>query len=122
MTLRPETLSVARLDPREPVPGWAAQGALWSVVRSANELSIVCGDRFLPAGFAPAERGWRVFELAGPLPFALTGVLASVLGPLAEAGVPIFAFSTYDTDYVMVPEPRLAAATEALRAAGHVLL
>jgi hypothetical protein len=51
----------------------------------------------------------------------MTGVLASVLEPLASARVSIFAISTYDTDYVMVKERALAKATKALRAAGHRL-
>jgi len=38
---------------------------------------------------------------------------------LAEARVNIFAFSTYDTDYVLVPAVRLDEALAALAAAGH---
>jgi hypothetical protein len=57
--------------------------------------------------------------LRGPFPFDLTGVLASVLEPLRDAGVPILAVSTFDTDYVFVPGPRLDAASAALRDAGH---
>ena len=42
----------------------------------------------------------------GPFPFSLTGVLASFIDPLAMNGVPIFAISTFDTDYVLVKEER----------------
>jgi hypothetical protein len=66
-----------------------------------------------------AERGWRALAVAGPLDFALTGVLAALAGPLADAGVSIFAIATYDTDYVLVRADRLADAVGALRAAGH---
>jgi Uncharacterized conserved protein len=58
-------------------------------------------------------------KLAGPFPFAMTGVLASVLQPLADAKVSIFAISTYDTDYVMVKEKAVARAIKALRTEGH---
>ncbi len=34
----------------------------------------------------------------------MTGVLASLAGPLASSGVSIFVVSTYDTDYLMVQE------------------
>jgi hypothetical protein len=37
----------------------------------------------------------------GPLDFALTGVMASLVSPLPGAGVSIFAIATYDTDYVL---------------------
>jgi hypothetical protein len=68
-----------------------------------------------------AEPGWRALKLRGPFPFSATGILASVLSPLAEAEVPIFAVSTFDTDYVLVPEARLEKAVAALRAAGHTV-
>lgn len=65
------------------------------------------------------DRGWRCLKLAGPLDPNLTGVLASVLQPLADAGVSIFALSTFDTDYVLVRDAQLEKAVAALRDAGH---
>ena len=121
MTLRPETLTVARLMPQAAIPEWATRGALWSIVRSEDELSIVCGDEQVPET-ARAEREWRALQLAGPIPFGLTGILASVLSPLAAAGIGIFAFSTFDTDYVLVKSVDLDPALAALRQAGHVIL
>jgi hypothetical protein len=60
-----------------------------------------------------------MFQVAGPLEFSLTGVLAAIAVPLADAGVSIFAISTFDTDYLLVKEDDVAKAMEALRAAGH---
>jgi len=57
-------------------------------------------------------------ELQGPIPFAEVGVLSSIAGALAGAGLSLFALSTYDTDYVLVKERDLAAALDALRTAG----
>ena len=57
--------------------------------------------------------------LEGPLEFSEVGVLASVAAPLAEAGVGIFAVSTFDTDYVLVKEEQLESAVAALRGRGH---
>jgi hypothetical protein len=54
-----------------------------------------------------------------PLEFSLTGILASLAAPLAEARVSIFALSTHDTDYVLVPDAKLGPAVDALTAAGH---
>ena len=81
-------------------------------------MTVVCAAARVPAD-ARAERGWRALRVAGPLDFALTGVLAAVAVPLADAGVSIFAVSTFDTDYVLVRADRLEAAVAALRAAGH---
>ncbi|UTA51115.1 ACT domain-containing protein [Deinococcus radiodurans] len=58
-------------------------------------------------------------KLHGPFDFGLTGILASVLNPLRDAGVGIFALSTYDTDYVLVAQEQLDKAVAALRDAGH---
>ena len=65
------------------------------------------------------DPGWRCLKLAGPLDLNLTGVLASVLEPLAAAGVSIFAVSTFDTDCVLVRGSMLETAIAALRRAGH---
>ncbi len=59
--------------------------------------------------------------MRGPLAFELTGVLASLASPLAAAGVPIFALSTFDTDYLLIPGDALEQALGALDAAGHRL-
>ena len=73
----------------------------------------------LPADGPPAERGWRALEVEGPLDFDLIGILASLTGPLVAAGVPVFALSTYDTDYLLVLERDLERALSALERAGH---
>jgi hypothetical protein len=50
-----------------------------------------------------------------------TGVVASLVSPLADAAVPIFVLSTFDTDYLFVREADLPRAAEALRGAGHTI-
>ena len=119
LSLLPETLAVARLPGGASLPGWID----WSdpfvtVSRTRDELSVVCPEARLPTD-AQAERGWRGFKVEGPLDFALTGILARLATPLAEAGISIFAISTYDTDYVLVKSRDIPAALVALRAAGH---
>ena len=102
------------------MPEWATAGGepLHVLVRTAAELTVVCEAARVPPD-ARAERGWRALEVVGPLDLALTGVLVSLLEPLARAGVAIFAVSTYDTDHVLVRADRLDDAVAALRAAGH---
>ena len=52
---------------------------------------------------------------------SLTGVLASLTAPLAEAGVSIFAISTYDTDYLLVRNGDYGKPKEVLVEHGHHL-
>jgi len=92
-----------------------------SITRTSDELSIVCGTNHVPEN-AKCESPWTCFKLEGPFPFNLTGVLASFLDPLAAARIPIFAVSTFDTDYVLVKEESGPAALKALRDAGHEFL
>ncbi|HVI10173.1 MAG TPA: ACT domain-containing protein [Candidatus Binatia bacterium] len=110
--------SIVRLSPDEAVPGWAARGEFTSVTRTKDELSIVCLAENIPQGVDPGPR-WICFKLQGPFPFSLTGVLLSFIEPLSRNGVPIFAISTYDTDYVLVQEQFAEAARKTLGEAGH---
>ena len=114
----PGRLAVCRLAPDAPVAPWMGEGPLASVTRTEAELSVVCADAAVPAGVT-AEVGWRALRVRGPLAFDLTGVLAALAAPLAAAGIPIFALSTYDTDVVLVKADRLADAVATLCAAGH---
>ncbi len=114
-------MAVCRLDPSSEVPGWATEAALFSVMRTPDELSVVCPERNVPLG-VKSEAGWRVLALEGPFEFSAVGVLASVASPLAEAGVSIFALSTYDTDYVLVKEEGVDRAVSVLRERGHEVL
>ena len=118
-----ERLAVCRFGPDARIPAWALEGAFFCVARTPDELSIVCSEDVckedrIPDD-APIERGWIALTLEGPFPFSMTGVLASFLQPLAEAQIPIFAISTFDTDYVLIKRENLEQAVVVLGAAGH---
>jgi hypothetical protein len=91
------------------------------ITSSREELSLVCSVESVPSG-VHWEGPWRAFQLEGPIPFTLTGVLASVLNPLAEHRVGIFALSTFDTDYVLVNAGEANMAASVLRGAGHEIV
>jgi uncharacterized protein len=117
-----EPLAVCRLASNAGLPARVMEGKFFCIVRAPDELSIVCPEHNssedLLSG-ARVELGWVAFQLEGPFPFSLTGVLASFLQPLAEARIPIFAISTFDTDYVLIKRGSLERAVAALGAAGH---
>jgi hypothetical protein len=111
------------LPPDSPVPDWAWHGALQSISRTADELSIVCAHDATPAnGSRPGlhvDGPWRVFKLHGPFAFDMTGVVSTLTAPLAEAGVGVFVVSTYDTDWILVKEEQTSRAVAVLQSAGH---
>jgi hypothetical protein len=116
----PDGYAVVRLDPGSELPAWVDRGPFRSVTRTDTEVSVVCRDRDVPDGES-AERGWRVLEVKGPLDFSLTGVVASLVVPLAAAEIPIFVVSTFETDYVLIRSSDLDAASSALTGAGHAV-
>ena len=118
LRLLPDRFAVCRLAPAEPVPAWAsAPGALVVLARTAGEFSVVCEERMVPDG-VPAERAFRALMVCGPLSFDAVGILAGIAGALAAAAIPLLAISTFDTDYVLVRDEHVEAASAALRAAG----
>ena len=105
--------AIARLPPGAPIPEWAQSAVFSCLARTRDELSIVCPESAVPEGVR-REGGWAMLKLAGPFAFTEVGILAAFLAPLAAEGVSIFAISTFDTDYVLVPRTDLGRALAAL--------
>ncbi|MCK4879502.1 MAG: ACT domain-containing protein [Bacteroidales bacterium] len=99
-------LAICRFPPDAPLPNWIGENSFSSVTRTSDELSIVCCEDRLP-GNVEAERNWRMIKIKGPFEFSLTGILATLVTPLSDAGIPIFAISTYDTDYLLLKGEQL---------------
>jgi hypothetical protein len=115
------TLAVRRFSPDTPLPAQLLEEPLFFVARTADELSVVCrADLKLEGG--RVDRGWSAIQVAGPLDFSLTGILANIARVLAGAQISIFAISTFDTDYVLVKCDRLTKAQTVLREAGYRFL
>jgi hypothetical protein len=109
--------AVSRLEPDRAIPLWAT-GSFVSITITHEEISIVCPEDSVPDG-VEAERDWRGLAVVGRLDFSLVGILSSLLGPLAKAGIPVFVTSTFGTDYLFVKQGRLEQALDVLREAGH---
>ena len=90
--------------------------------RTDEEISVVCRTQDAPAHTVAREDGWRAFRVQGELDFSLTGILAGLADILAEAGIGIFAVSTYNTDYILVKQENFDRALGLLEAAGHKIV
>jgi uncharacterized protein len=115
-----DRLAVCRLPTDQPLPAWAkpSKGEFFSATSTPEEVSVIVAESRAP-GAGKCERGFGLLKVHGPLDFGLVGIIAGLSGTLADAGVSIFAFSTYDTDYVMVKQKDLERAVAALRQAGY---
>lgn len=121
LVLLTEDYAVCRLPVGTRIPSRLLEdpdGGVVSITCTRDEVSVICRADRAPAD-ATVETPWRCFRVAGPVNLALTGILASLVVPLADARVNIFAFSTFDTDYLLVPAVRVTEAVSALTTAGH---
>jgi hypothetical protein len=111
-------LVIVKLPPETDTPAWAWSGSFSSVTRTRDELSVVCESSAVPTANRPSA-SWVRLEVEGPLPFSLTGVLAALAVPLAEAGVTLFPIATHETDHLLVPKGQVERAIDTLIEAGH---
>ncbi len=134
----PQHFAVCRLHPDAEIPAWVFKSPFFSITRTEDELSVVCpekqlspeesrpeGPRYSPDGEGNhrcrneaasmlTERNWRALQVEGPLDFSLTGVLSAITAPLAEAGISVFAISTYTTDYLLIKQEAMERALKIL--------
>lgn len=114
--LRLRLLSTAfGVERHERVPA----GDWFAVVRAPEGVTVVreAGPRT-----GAADRWVGVYDADAGHGLDVPGLLASVVAPLAGAGVPVFVVSTYDADLVLVPEARKGDMVVALEGAGHELM
>ncbi|HZH12229.1 MAG TPA: ACT domain-containing protein [Microvirga sp.] len=112
-----DAYAVCRLPAGAEAPA-PVRGRFSMSIRAVEETTIVCPLDLAPHD-AEVDPGWRCFRILQVFDFSVPGILASVLSPLAQAGIGIFASSTFSTDYVLVKASDLRRATDALTAAGH---
>jgi hypothetical protein len=120
LSLLAETFTILHLAPDAVVPEWATQGQFFSITRTSDELSVIAETALVPERLR-TEVSWRVLKVHGPFDLAEVGVLASLVMPLAAAGVSVFTISTFDTDYLLMPSGQLRDAVSGLRNAAHTV-
>lgn len=117
LTVLDEEFCIAKLPSGNAIPAWATVGQFFSITHSVDELSIVCPQKSIPNTLI-AEMNWRCLRVEGPLDFGMVGILSGLSKALADAGVSIFAISTYSTDYILVKSDAFLKALLALEAIG----
>jgi hypothetical protein len=118
LTLFPGLYVIARFSPQENLRIDYARSSFFAMVKTDAELAVVCEQGQLPPG-ARAERDRRLLRVDSVLTFALTGILSSLVVPLAEAAISVFAVSSYDTDYILIADREIEQAVLVLEAVGH---
>lgn len=122
LAVLPGAYTIIRADPAVPLPDWLAPapGAVTAVLWSDREQSLMVRSDAVPPGTVPpvpAVDPWRCLRVVETFAPDQPGILASVVGPLAAAGVAVMAVASHDTDHLLVHD--LDGAVAALRRAGH---
>lgn len=108
-----DKLKVIKLKANETVPEIIFKQEFYSITKTNEELSIVINED-IDIQSDIIEYNWRAIRIIGTLDFALIGILSKISTILAQAKIPIFAISTYNTDYILVKSDKLEKAIEVL--------
>ncbi len=108
---QPGSYAIHRFAPGQKAP--EIPYGFHSLTRSDEETSLVCLEEIEIASVKKSI-GWKCLKVVGPLALDQAGILYDLSLPLKQAGIPIFAISTYDTDYLLVPGNSYERALEVL--------
>ncbi|MBQ2063403.1 MAG: ACT domain-containing protein [Firmicutes bacterium] len=97
-------------------------GEFYFIGKTDEELSLVIPTDAVPAETTERDDGWRAFRIQGVLDFSLIGILSKISGLLADAGIGIFAVSTFNTDYILVKKENFEKALGVLAVAGYQIV
>lgn len=121
LELLDDTFAIHRFSPSHMIPDEVFGEAVFGIVKTGEELSIVCRDS-LDLSSEQCHRGWSCIKVSGPLDLNAVGILAALSKVLAEARINIFVMSTFDTDYMLVPAEKSSGAVTAIRMAGFRII
>ena len=83
--------------------------------KTDDEISVVCSVDSIPENTVACDGTWKAFRISGTLDFSLVGILKNISVILADENIPIFAVSTYNTDYILVKSEFFEKAVNALK-------
>lgn len=90
--------------------------------KTNEEKSLVCITNEVPANTVHRDDGWKAFRIQGVLDFSLIGILSKIASVLADNGIPIFAISTYNTDYILIKKENYQRGLDILQGSGYKII
>ncbi|OBZ90287.1 hypothetical protein A0J61_01652 [Choanephora cucurbitarum] len=123
LLILPEEFSVHQYDRDHRISAKVMDAPWFTLSKTSSELSlIVPTDYVLPDTPNKTEANWRMFQVDAQMDFGLVGILARIVNPLKDNAIPVFVVSTFDTDYVMVKQEKLAQAIQVLNEAPSIVV
>lgn len=90
--------------------------------KTDEEKSLVCITSEVPPNVIHCDDGWKALRIQGVLDFSLIGILSKIASILADHSIPIFAVSTYNTDYLLTKKENYEKAITTLKNAGYKII
>jgi hypothetical protein len=118
LRLLDEKFVISKLPQFAELPSVFAKGELCFVMRTDEDLTIISPE-FMAPNNVQQEVGYRCFYTNLDNAHNASGILTSLLKPLSEAEISVFAVSTFHSEYIFLLEENLVKATQALQHAGH---
>lgn len=112
--------AISRLNGSAPVPRWAEGDGFVSISRCGDELSVLCREDRVPED-TQTDRNWICLRFAGPFELYETGIVLSVVQPLAEGGIGVFVVSSFDGAHLLIKNDDFLHAQMLLQNAGHAV-
>lgn len=110
--------TIHRLNANDIVTDEVLKSDFYWIGKTDEELSIVCESNLL-SNKNDSVGNWSIIKIAAKLDFSMMGVLAEISNALKDAGISIFALSTYNTDYIMLKTDQINKAKMALQTCGY---
>lgn len=91
------------------------QAKFFTFTKTKDEVSLVI-DQSLIGDLTTdkIEKNFVRIYVVGPLDFALTGIVLSIVEPLAKVNINVFTISSYDTDHVLIKVDKIGQAIAVL--------
>ncbi len=112
--------ALARLPPGAANFDWN-RGEFAAVLSYRDGTTVICDADSVPPD-VQSQSGYRCLKVAGTFGLESVGVVAAAVQPLAASGISLFAYSTWETDYVLIQHTDLQRALSSLKQAGHTVL
>ena len=117
MKLLPGTYSVIQVKDISKINFEKFKGSFFNLCITDDEVSVLLNEEYseLIDKKINEEKGFKCLKIEGVLDFGEIGIIAKISRILAKEEISIFVVSTYNTDYVLVKENKIAHAIHVLK-------
>ena len=87
-----------------------------------SENYAICSFPPDATGECKKSENFKCIKVEGNFDLDAVGILASIVGPLAQNRISLYVISTYDTDYVLIHAKNIDRAVSCLDNFGHTFV